>query len=75
MLKQIIKIIRLLGLRRAIRMKRNHELGLAYVRGYVAVQCWLTLLRNGFLESLTDHTPLLALRNHCQHISVSIGNR
>ena len=61
MLGQIIKIIRLLGLARAGRMKRHHELGLKYIRGYAATACWWTLLNSGFFEELKanhDHIYL-----------------
>ena len=50
MLGQVIKVIRLVGLRRAAGMKRRHEAGLRYVRGYAATCGWRTLLNNGFLD-------------------------
>ena len=52
MLTQIAKVIRLLGLRRAARMKKHHEQGLGYIRGYAATSCWWTLLNSGFLDEL-----------------------
>lgn len=55
MLRQVLKIIKLLGLPRAARMKKHHERGLAYVRGYAACNCWWTLLNNGFLDELAQH--------------------
>jgi len=57
-ISQIFKIIRLLGLRRAARMKKHHEQGLAYVRGYTATCCWWTLLNQGFFDRLVETGPL-----------------
>jgi len=54
MLSQIIKVIRLLGLRKAARMKKHHEQGLEFVRGYAATSCWWTLLNHGFLDELAQ---------------------
>jgi len=65
MLRQIFKIIRLLGLRRAARMKRHHEQGLAYVRGYTATCCWWTLLNHGLLDHLAE-TGSLDWRQYAQ---------
>ena len=63
MLKQIIKVIRLLGLRRAARMKKHHEQGLTYIRGYAATSCWWTLLNSGFLDEL-DHCGRAVLSDY-----------
>jgi len=52
MLSQILKIIKLLGLPRAAKMKRHHEQGLVHIRGYCACVCWWSLLNNGFLDAL-----------------------
>ncbi len=52
MIRQIFRIIRLLGFGRAIKMKKRHEKGLAFVRGYAATQCWWALTHNGFLDEL-----------------------
>ncbi|MBN1435876.1 MAG: methyltransferase domain-containing protein [Sedimentisphaerales bacterium] len=52
MLRQILKVIKLLGLKRAARMKRHHAEGLVYVRGYAATCCWWALLRCGLLDEL-----------------------
>ncbi|MBN2210812.1 MAG: methyltransferase domain-containing protein [Sedimentisphaerales bacterium] len=52
MLKQMIKIIRLLGLRRAAAMKKHHEEGLKYIRGYAATTCWWILDVNGVIDRL-----------------------
>lgn len=52
MLKQILKTIKLLGFGNAVRMKKRHERGLSYVRGYAASCCWNELLTNGFLDEL-----------------------
>ena len=65
MLSQILKIIRLLGLRRAARMKKHHEQGLTYVRGYTATCCWWTLLNQGFLDHLAE-TGSLDWRQYAQ---------
>ena len=58
MLSQIIKVIKLLGLPRALRMKKRHDLGLRYIRGYVACCCWRTLLNNGFLDQVNRRRSL-----------------
>jgi len=55
MLRQIMRVIKLLGLRRALKMKRHHDQGLSYIRGYVATTCWWTLLNNGMLEEMAVH--------------------
>lgn len=52
MLGQILKVIKLLGLPRAARMKKHHDQGLRYIRGYTATCCWWTLLNNGFIDEL-----------------------
>lgn len=52
MLDQIIRVIRLLGLRRAVRMKKHHEEGLKYIRGYAACMCWWVLMEEGLLDGL-----------------------
>jgi len=54
MIEQFIRLIRLLGLRRAVRMKRHHDKGLKYIRGYAACSCWWTLLNEGFLDELDE---------------------
>ena len=58
MLNQIIKIVKLLGFKNALRMKKHHEQGLAYVRGFSAASCWWTLLNEGILDKL-DHRQSL----------------
>jgi ubiquinone/menaquinone biosynthesis C-methylase UbiE len=58
MLSQILKVIRLVGLRRAARMKKHHEQGLTYVRGYTATCCWWTLLNRGILDQLAERGSL-----------------
>ena len=58
MITQIIKIFRLLGLSRALRMKKHHAQGLTYIRGYAATSCWWTLLKNGFLDELNTHNHI-----------------
>jgi hypothetical protein len=55
MIQQILKVIRLLGLRRAARMKKHHDVGLGYVRGYAVCQCWWAMLRCGLGDELLDH--------------------
>jgi hypothetical protein len=55
MLSQILKLIKLVGLRKAARMKKHHEQGLAYIRGYATTCCWWTLLNNGFLDQLNEN--------------------
>jgi len=51
-LLQIYKIVRLVGLRRAARMKRRYDGCLWPLRGYVATKCLWTLLETGFLDEL-----------------------
>ena len=58
MLKQIIKIIKLLGFKNAVRMNKNHEQGLAYVRGFAASYCWWTMLNEGILDKLEHQQSL-----------------
>ena len=55
MVGQILKIFKLLGVRRAVRMKKRHEVGLGYVRGYAASCCWWALLNAGLLDELADN--------------------
>ncbi len=55
MLTQIIKVIRLVGLRKAVRMKKHHEQGLEFIRGYATTCCWWTLLNQGFLDLLAQN--------------------
>lgn len=54
MLRQFLRVFKLLGLKRAIRMKRHHDQGLTHVRGYAATCCWWTLMNNGFLDRLVE---------------------
>ncbi|MBN1846192.1 MAG: methyltransferase domain-containing protein [Sedimentisphaerales bacterium] len=63
MIGQIWRLIRLLGLSRAVRMKRHHQQGLSYVRGYAATCCWWTLLQRGFLDRLAAEGPV-SWRDH-----------
>jgi len=58
MLKQIIKIIRLLGFRRAVAMKKHHEEGLKYVRGYAATACWWLFIANGVIDQLQQNNSV-----------------
>ncbi len=81
-IKEFIKIVRLLGLRQAVKIKRHHELGLAYVRGYTATSCWWALLNCGFLGDLQAHGYLnidqyINNRNHNnnKHVKSDNGNR
>ncbi|MCG3178868.1 MAG: hypothetical protein BIFFINMI_01198 [Phycisphaerae bacterium] len=53
-LKQMLQLIRLLGLRRAGRMKRRYEKALPHVRGYAATSCYWTLLKVGLLDAMAD---------------------
>lgn len=50
MLKQILSVIKLLGLRRAAQLKHRHERGLPPLRGYMATRCFWTLLQCGFWD-------------------------
>lgn len=51
-LKQIWNVIRLVGLPRAVRMKKRHEQGLVPLRGHVATRCFWTLLRCGLWDEV-----------------------
>jgi len=46
-------------------MKKHHEQGLAYVRGYTATCCWWTLQNQGFLDHLVE-TGSLDWRQYAQ---------
>jgi 2-ketoarginine methyltransferase len=52
MLRQIWNVIRLVGLPRAIRMKKRHEQGLVPLRGHVATRCFWTLLQCGLWDQV-----------------------
>jgi 2-ketoarginine methyltransferase len=52
MLKQILNVIRLVGLPRAIQMKKRHEQGLVPLRGHVATRCFWTLLQAGLWDEV-----------------------
>jgi len=54
MLRQILRVVKLVGLRRALRMKRRHEQGLAPLRGHVATRCFWTLLQCGLWDELRE---------------------
>jgi len=54
LIRQIIKIFRLLGMGRAVRMKRRHEQALPYIRGYAAFTCWQILMNQGLLDKLRE---------------------
>jgi len=56
MINQIIKIVKLLGFKNAVRMKKHHEQGLAYVRGFTAGYCWWALLNEGILDKLEQES-------------------
>jgi len=69
-IKQILKIFRLLGAGRAVRMKRRHERALPCIRGYAAFSCWQNLMNRGLLDKLQeegqiDLTPY-AQADNCQ---------
>jgi len=57
-LRQILRVIRLLGLRRAAQLKRRHEQGLPPLRGYVATRCFWTLLQCGLWDELQQAESL-----------------
>jgi 2-ketoarginine methyltransferase len=52
MLKQILNVIRLVGLGRAIRLKKRHAQGLVPLRGHVATRCFWTLLQTGLWDEV-----------------------
>lgn len=53
-LKQILRVIRLVGLPRAARMKKHHEMGLGPIRGHVATRCFWSLLQCGLWDVVKD---------------------
>jgi 2-ketoarginine methyltransferase len=54
LIKQMLQVIKLLGLRRAARMKKRHEKALPLIRGYAATTCFWTLLNVGFWDELAE---------------------
>ncbi len=52
--RQFRILSRLFGVKHLLRMKRNHEAGNRYIRGYVATSCMWALLDCGFLDALRD---------------------
>lgn len=52
MLKQILNVIRLVGLGRAVQMKKRHERGLVPLRGHVATRCFWSLLQAGLWDEV-----------------------
>lgn len=51
-IRQMLQVIRLLGLKRAATMKKRHERALPLVRGYAATTCFWSLLNVGFWDEL-----------------------
>jgi SAM-dependent methyltransferase len=45
---------RIVGLRRLLRMRKKHALGLMYARGYAATMCFWSLLNTGLLDELRE---------------------
>ncbi|MDD4888768.1 MAG: class I SAM-dependent methyltransferase [Phycisphaerae bacterium] len=64
LIKQAIQIIKLLGLRRAAKMKKRHEKALPLIRGYAATTCFWTLLNVGFWDDLSA-AGSLGLADYC----------
>ncbi len=56
MLRQVLNVIRLVGLGRAVRMKKRHERGLVPLRGHVATRCFWSLLQCGLWDEVRDGT-------------------
>jgi len=54
-LKQILRVIRLVGLPRAARMKKHHEQGLGPIRGHVATRCFWSLLQCGLWDQMQQN--------------------
>jgi len=52
LITQILQLIKLLGLRRAAKMKKRHEKALPLIRGYAATTCFWTLLNVGFWDDM-----------------------
>ena len=66
LIKQMLQVIKLLGLRRAARMKKRHEKALPLIRGYAATTCFWTLLNVGFWDELAAApTGELDLTQYC----------
>lgn len=51
-LKQILRVIRLVGLPKAAQMKKHHEQGLGPIRGHVATRCFWSLLQCGLWDEV-----------------------
>jgi len=51
---QVLEVIRLLGLPKAVRVKRRYDRALGYVRGYATCCCLWSLLETGVLDRLLE---------------------
>jgi len=51
---QVLEIIRLIGLSKAVRVKRRYDRALGYVRGYATCCCLWSLLETGVLDRLLE---------------------
>lgn len=53
-----MNIIKTLGIRRILKMRRAHDLSLKYVRGYMVSSCICALSNTGLLQDLLKKEPL-----------------
>jgi len=51
---QVLDVIRLIGLSKAVRVKRRYDRALGYVRGYATCCCLWSLLETGVLDRLLE---------------------
>jgi len=54
MLRQILSLIKLFGVRKLARMNKRHKEALPFIRGYCASVALWTLLHEGFLDELSN---------------------
>ena len=53
-MSQVLEIVRLIGLSKAVRVKRRYDRALGYVRGYATCCCLWSLLETDVLDRLLD---------------------
>ena len=53
-MSQVLDVIRLIGLSKAVRVKRRYDRALGYVRGYATCCCLWSLLETGVLDRLLE---------------------
>lgn len=53
-LEQLRFMSRIAGMRRILRMRKKHALGLSFARGYVATRCLWALMHTGLLDEMLE---------------------